>query len=111
MKLDYDPVAHIQIVRPKNKHKTDIESAVAETVKYPVKDTDFRTDDEEKNLKRVVDLEEGLYRKRLISYGGLLKEVHKELNLDDIEDGDLVHVDDEEKESSKDAYSIMAYWN
>lgn len=48
MKLDYDPVAHIQIVRPKNKHKTDIESAVAETVKYPVKDTDFRTDDEEK---------------------------------------------------------------
>lgn len=56
-------------------------------------------------------MEEGLYRKRLISYGGLLKEVHKELNLDDIEDGDLVHVDDEEKESSKDAYSIMAYWN
>ena len=111
MKLDYDPVAHIQIVRPKNKHKTDIESAVAETVKYPVKDTDYRTDDTEKNLKRVADLEEGLYRKRLISYGGLLKEVHKELNLDDVEDGDLIHVDDEEKESSKDAYSIMAYWN
>ncbi|WP_192599797.1 protein rep [Sporosarcina limicola] len=45
MNLDYDPVAHIQIVRPKNKHKSDVESAVAETVKYPVKDTDFRTDD------------------------------------------------------------------
>jgi hypothetical protein len=42
---------------------------------------------------------EGLYRKRLISYGGLLKEIHKELNLDDAEDGDLIHTDDEEKKS------------
>ena len=40
------------------------------------------TDDEEKNLKRLSDLEEGLHRKRLISYGGLLKEIHKKLNLD-----------------------------
>jgi plasmid rolling circle replication initiator protein Rep len=44
------------------------------------------TDDEERNLQRLADLEEGLYRKRLISYGGLLKEIHKELNLDDVED-------------------------
>lgn len=29
----------------------------------------------------------------MISYGGLLKGVHKELNLDEVEDGDLVHVD------------------
>lgn len=43
------------------------------------------TDDEERNLQRLADLEEGLYRKRLISYGGLLKEIHKELNLDDAE--------------------------
>src|SRR5699024_8738841 len=68
-----------------------------ETAKYPVKDTDFMTDDEERNLQRLADLEEGLYRKRLISYGGLLKEIHKELNLDDAEDGDLIHTDDEKK--------------
>src|SRR5699024_12521221 len=72
-------------------------SAIDETAKYPVKDTDFMTDDEERNLQRLADLEEGLYRKRLISYGGLLKEIHKELNLDDAEDGDLIHTDDEEK--------------
>src|SRR5699024_12719064 len=75
----------------------DIKSAIDETAKYPVKDTDFMTDDEERNLQRLADLEEGLYRKRLISYGGLLKEIHKELNLDDAEDGDLIHTDDEEK--------------
>src|SRR5699024_3010932 len=96
MKLDYDPTVKVQMIRPKNNHKSDINSAIDETAKYPVKDTDFMTDDEERNLQRLADLEEGLYRKRLISYGGLLKEIHKELNLDDAEDGDLIHTDDEE---------------
>ena len=80
MKLDYDPNVKVQMIRPKNKYKSDIQSAIDETAKYPVKDTDFMTDDEEKNLKRLSDLEEGLHRKRLISYGGLLKEIHKKLN-------------------------------
>ena len=53
----------------KTTYKSDIQSAIDETAKYPVKDTDFMTDDEEKNLKRLSDLEEGLHRKRLISYG------------------------------------------
>jgi plasmid rolling circle replication initiator protein Rep len=111
MKLDYNPNVKIQIVKPKNKHKTDIESAIDETAKYPIKDTDFMTDNEEKNLRRVDDLEKGLYRKRLISYGGLLKEVHAELNLDDGEEGDLIHVDDEDEEVNEEAYSIIAFWN
>ena len=45
--------------------------------------------------------EQGLHRKRLISYGGLLKEVHKKLNLDDAENGDLIHANDEEKADGK----------
>lgn len=113
MKLDYDPRVDIRQIKPKNKDKdkSDIESAVDETMKYPVKDTDYMTDDEDKNLKRIADLEEGLYRKRLISYGGLLKEIHAELNLDDVEDGDLVHVDDDDSEADENAYSIVALWN
>ena len=110
MKLDYDPNVKISIVRPKNKDKDAMQSAINETAKYPVKDTDFMTDDEQKNLKRLSDLEEGLYRKRLISYGGLLKEIHKKLNLDDIENGDLIHTDDDEK-ADEDGYSIIAMWN
>ncbi len=35
------------------------------------------------------DLEKGLYLKRMLSYGGLLKQKHKILNLDDAEDGNL----------------------
>lgn len=111
LKLDYDPIVHVQAIKPKNKNKTDIESAIDETAKYPVKNTDFMTDDEEKNLKRVSDLEDGLHRKRLISYGGLLKEIHKELNLDDVEDGDLIHTDNDEKKADEDAFSIIAKWN
>src|SRR5699024_11421031 len=49
MKLDYDPNVKVQMIRPKNKYKSDIQSAIDETAKYPVKDTDFMTDDEEKN--------------------------------------------------------------
>lgn len=56
--------------------------------------------------KNVNDLEQVLYRKRMLSYGGLLKKKHKELNLDDAEDGNLIHTNEEEK-----AHSITAIWN
>src|SRR5699024_12768911 len=42
MKLDYDPNVKVQMIRPKNKHKSDIKSAIDETAKYTVKDTDFK---------------------------------------------------------------------
>jgi len=51
----------------------------------------------------------GLYRGHKVS--GLLKEIHKELNLDDFEDGDLIHTDDEEDEASESAYILIAFWN
>src|SRR5699024_1621129 len=82
MKLDYDQNVKVQMIRAKNKQKSQINSANDQTAKYPVKDINFTTNDEEKNLKRLSDLEEGLQRKRLIAYGGLLKEIHKKLNLD-----------------------------
>lgn len=111
MKLDYDPIVDLRSIKPKNKHKPDIQSAIDETAKYPVKDTDYMSDDEERNLQIVQDLEDGLYRKRLLSYGGLLKGIHKELNLDDVEDGNLIHTDENDKEVSDKAYSIIALWN
>lgn len=82
-----------------------------ETAKYSVKDADYLTDNLENDLEVVKDLEEGLYRKRMIAYGGLLKKVHKQLNLDEVEDGDLVRVDDEDSDEEEKAYSIVAQWN
>lgn len=47
----------------------------------------------------------------MIAYGGLLKIVHKQLNLDDIEEGDLIRVDNEDLDEEEKAYSIVAQWN
>ena len=51
-------------------------------------------------------MEKGLYRKHILSYGGLLKQKHKILNLDEAEDDNLIHTSDEDK-----AHSIMIIWN
>jgi len=112
MKLDYTPIVHIEKVKNKKKNKemTAIEAAVQETAKYSVKDADYLTGNLKNDLEVVKDLEEGLYRKRMVAYGGLLKEIHKELNLDDVEEGNLVRVDDESEEDEK-AYLVVAQWN
>ncbi|MDK9864258.1 protein rep, partial [Staphylococcus equorum] len=86
-------------------------TAIKETSKYSVKSSDFLTDDDEKNQEIVNDLEKGLYRKRMLSYGGLLKQKHKILNLDDAEDGNLINTSDEDKTTEEKAHSITAIWN
>ncbi|WP_312609138.1 protein rep [Mammaliicoccus sciuri] len=115
MKLDYDPNVFVTAIKSKVSSEQDkqaIETAVNETAKYSVKSDDYLTDDEERNLQIVKDLEEGLFRKRLISYGGLLKEIHKELNLDDAEDGDLVKVNEENDDEKEDeGFTVTAMWN
>src|SRR5690625_7710341 len=65
MKLDYDPIVDVRAIKPKNKSKSDIKSAIDETAKYPVKHTDFMTDDEERNLQVVSDLEERSEERRV----------------------------------------------
>ena len=46
----------------------------------------------------------------MLSYGGLLKQKHKILNLDDAEDGNLIHTSDEDKTADEEekAHSITA---
>lgn len=125
MKIDYAPIVHVQKVKPKkesadfllveNQVKNSIaeQNAVFEVSKYPVKDTDVIRGNEitPENVQTVKDLDKALAYKRLISYGGLLKEIHKELNLGDAEDGDLVHIDEDSDEVANGAVDVMAYWH
>lgn len=113
LKINYDPVVDVRAIKSNKKGDSDIESAVKETSKYSVKSADYLTENEKRNLEIVYDLEKGLYNKRMISYGGLLKEKHKLLNLDDVEDGDLINTSDSEEisESEEQANSIVAIWN
>ncbi|RAI78757.1 replication protein (plasmid) [Macrococcoides goetzii] len=112
LKVDYKPVANIKAIKPNKKGNNAIESAIKETSKYAVKSSDYLTSDQEKDLEVVSDLEQGLYKKRMISYGGLLKIKHKELNLDNAEDGNLIQTGEEKiSDEEEKANSIMAIWN
>ena len=65
---------------------------------------------EKQKLKVTDDLMKALKNKRQIGFGGLFKEIRKELQLEDVENGDLVHIDDENEESSL-GVEIVAQWN
>lgn len=108
-KLDYTPVVNIKSVKNKKTEVFDqggIKKAILETAKYPVKPIDF--DDE--NLQVIDDLYKGLFRKRQLAYGGLFKKIKKELGLDDVENGELLHVDEETGEISG-GQQLVAVWN
>lgn len=110
-KLDYLPVVDIRKVRSKKSNdEKDIKNAIIETAKYPVKPIDTLQASEEQKLKIVDDLMQGLYKKRQIGYGGLLKKIYKELQLDDLENGDLIKIDDEKNEVTP-GKEIIAVWN
>ena len=111
--VDYKPVANIKAIKPNQKGDKDIQAAIKETSKYSVKSSDYLTGNQEKDAEIVQDLEQGLYRKRMLSYGGLLKQKHKILNLDDAEDGNLINTSDEDKTTDEEekAHSITAIWN
>lgn len=111
-KLDYEPIVDIRKVRPKKTetHEQNLKKAIVETAKYPVKPIDTLTASEEQKLKIVDDLMQGLYKKRQIGYGGLLKKIYKELQLEDVENGNLIQVDDE-KNSESLGEEIVAVWN
>ena len=113
LQVDYKPVANIKAIKPNKKGDKDIQAAIKETSKYSVKSSDYLTGNHEKDAEIVQDLEQGLYRKRMLSYGGLLKQKHKLLNLDDAEEGNLIQTSDEEKttEEEQKAHSITAIWN
>src|SRR5699024_7955312 len=94
LKIDDTTIVQRQSVKENKKKDTEIISAVKENAKYCVKSTDYLKNNFEKNLKVVEDLEIGLHAKRLISYGKLFKTIHKELNLEDEENLNLIQTDD-----------------
>lgn len=103
LKVDYTPMIDIRTVKEKGK---GLRGAVLETAKYPTKP--IKLDIENKQV--VDDLYNGLYRKRQLGYGGLFKTIKKQLALDDVESGDLIHTSDDKENISK-GTEIVAIWN
>ena len=114
LKVDYEPVVHVQAVKANQRKGTDsLQASAEETAKYEVKSADYMTADDERNLAVIKDLEFALAGTRQISYGGLLKQIKQDLKLEDVENGDLIHVGDEEysKEEMEAAEEIVAKWD
>lgn len=107
MRLDYTPIVNVKAFKTATKDK--MAKSLAETAKYTVKDGDYLTDDVELTDASVLILDRSLANRRLVAFGGRLKEIHKTLNLDDIEDGDLVNTGDDEELREDVNYMIEVY--
>lgn len=104
-RLKYNPVVDVRRVYGKTA------KAVAEVAKYTTKSSDIICfDDWDLTVDTVRILDAAFDKRRFIAYGGLFKELHKRLNLDDAEDGDLVTVGDgsEEKTCNED---LLFWWH
>lgn len=110
MKLDYTPVVNVKAVKATEKY--DLKGAILETAKYPVKPLDLLNDDFSAETKDMItdDLTKGLHRKRQIGFGKLFKEIRKELQLEDIEEGDLISVEEDDENTSS-VKEVIAKWN
>lgn len=97
LKVDYEPVVDVRKVKDMG--------AIAEVSKYAVKEIENYIGD---NLEVLKVLDSVIHRRRLVSYGGEFKKIHKLLNLDDIENGDLINTDNEQEKAGK-VYEILIY--
>lgn len=87
--------------------------AVSEAVKYTVKSEDIISDNVEMTVETLAVLDTALNNRRFMGLGGVLKEIHKKLNLTDIEDDDdLIHADEEaEQDEEISPDEIIFFWN
>lgn len=111
LKVDYTPIVHVTAFKTKNNKQ--ISKSVAEAAKYTAKDKDYLiSDNEEMTDSSVQVLDGALANRRLTAFGGELKKIHKELNLDNAEDGDLVNTNQDEELREDVDYIIERYkWN
>ncbi|RDF97618.1 protein rep [Lactiplantibacillus plantarum] len=112
MKLAYVPVVNVEAVKPNVKRqKNSLLASAQETAKYQVKSKDILTNNQEQDLQVIDDLEQALAGSRQISYGGLLKEIRKQLQLEDAENGDLIDIDGDDQKINQGVREIIAKWN
>ncbi len=84
--LDYRPSVNVKVIKNTQRSK-----AVAELAKYPVK-MDEIAEIGDRAVPALITFSHALKNRRLITFGGVIADAKKQLMLDDIETGDLVHV-------------------
>ena len=109
MRLDYDPSIRLLTVR--KDPRTGYGGAIAEVSKYTTKEDSYIIpDDWDMTIDAVRVLDTALHNRRFLAYGGEIAEARRKLALDDTENGDLIHIDDQDKPSDTDGHRIMYLW-
>lgn len=115
--LDYDPSVevHAVSVRPDRRGQDGdytIAGAIAEVSKYAVKGSDYLglSDSFDEQREILQYLMAGLTGRRLVSFLGCFYKARKELGLQDVLDGDLVNVEDEQLRQDVFQVIVRAHW-
>lgn len=104
LQVDYTPIVDVRKCKGGSK-------AIAEACKYAVKPSDIlNMDDWDMTVDTLRTLDKALENRRFIGLGGILKDLHKQLHLDDMEEGDLVHIDGTEQ-SEPTEEEVIFFWN
>lgn len=104
--VKYTPIVDIRLCRNKGftvngkVYTKSIKSAVAEVAKYAVKASDYLAGTDNQNDEVVKTLLSVLRNRRMFAFTGIMRSVRQELKLDEIETGDLIHVEADEKPTS-----------
>ena len=104
LKVDYLPIVWVERIKDKNDTRTK-KKGIKEVSKYSVKGNDVILKNKDGELLKkltdnnVFNLHFALKGRRLIGMGGIFKELHKKLNLEDInkDDINLIKLDDKEE--------------
>jgi len=104
IKADYIPSVNVQAIDTTSK-------AVAEVAKYPVKmDSVLNIRNKAKSVEVLAVIHNAIFGRRLVTFGGDMAKVKRQLALDDIEKGDLLHVEtDNEKNFNAVAQILFRY--
>lgn len=105
LQVDYTPIVYVE--KCYGGHKR-----VAEACKYAVKPEDIiNFNDWDMTVETLRVLDKALENRRFVGLGGILKDIHKSLHLDDIEDGDLLHVESDQTDDKPTEEEIVYFWN
>ena len=104
MHLDYVPSVDVRAV------KNSSAKAIAEVAKYPTKTADILSlSNENQAVDALITLHRTFHHRRLVTFGGVFRQIKARLKLDDVETGDLTHVETESKELNFISYTMFKY--
>ena len=109
-KLEYAPSVDCRPVY--DKKGLGLKSVLLEVSKYAVKtNAVILPDDNKQTDSNVSVLVPALHGRRLLSFGGVLRKIKKELQLEEIENADLINTTSEEEIKGKIIYKEWYLWN